>query len=326
MSESTASTRRALVLGVNGQDGSYLAESLLENGWQVCGLARQPSPAPFVDARVRYIAHDLSDVDIFAQRLAGLAPQAVFHAAAVHGPAGFAYENVCQQAHAVNTLCAHATLEYARRHDPALRFFYFSSSKVFGSLAGRTIREDTPRVSGCIYSATKNCATDLVQHYRQHFGLAASVLWFFHHESPRRRAGYFIPTMVAHLARACADRHYQSPVHSLDFWSDWGDAQEYMRMLAKIADQAPGQDLIFATGRSLHARNLVDKLFAAYGLNYREHLVEAPSTAPDASQPWQVDIAELTRAFGRAPTQSVLDTCARMLESPIRPTPTEARP
>ena len=266
--------RLALVLGVNGQDGSYLAEQLLQSGWLVLGVGRQAGSRwlPEDSPGYRYRCLDLTDDASLSALLRETAPGAIFHFAAVHGSAGFDYESQWRAVHAVNTLSAHAILEYLRCHAPETVFVYASSSKVFRTAAGGVINESSPRESSCIYSTTKNAATDLIAYYRKQHGLKASVVWTFNHESPRRGSSYFIPRIVSALAGAIMDPGFVGSIASLSFWSDWSDARDFMLATSRIAVQAAGQDFVLASGNTLWAEDFVAALYARYGLSYRQHL------------------------------------------------------
>lgn len=263
-----------------------------------------------------YHALDLNDTDAFSALLSVLRPGFLFHVAAVHGAAGFCYEDHWREAHGVNTLAAHAALEYLRQEAPDGVMIYASSSKAFGLAMPPVVSESSPRQSTCIYSTTKNAATDLIAYYRQRHGLRASVVWTFSHESPRRGAEYFIPKIIDTLARAILDRGFAGRIGTLRFASDWGDAAEYMDIVADIAEKAPGRDFILATGSTWNAQDFVDRLFQRYGLHYAEHLIEEQAggrgVGPSA---WRADLSALRAALGRTPAHSILEVCDTMLRT-----------
>lgn len=306
---------RALVLGVNGQDGSYLAESLLARGWSVHGAGRQPESRWLGDARdFSYHALDLNDLGALSALLKTLRPGVIFHMAAVHGAAGFSYESHWQEAHSVNTLAAHAALEYLRCDAPDAVMIYASSSKAFGLTLPPMITESTPRSSTCIYSTTKNAATDLIGYYRQRHGIRASVVWTFNHESPRRGAEYFIPKIVTILANSILDPGFVGRIATLQFASDWGDAAEYMDIVADIAEKAPGNDFILASGTTWAARNFVEILFQRYQLRSEEHLIEQQVPPATCIANWHADPSALRNALGRTPQRSIFEVCDEILK------------
>lgn len=314
ISDGEGVSRRCMVLGVNGQDGSYLAEHLLSAGHWVWGIGRQPQ-SKWLAAHGRYIylPRDLSDSSGLLSLLHELRPDAIFHLAAVHGAAGFLYEEHWIEAHQVNTLAAHAALEFLRRHRQDGVFIYASSSKVFDVPPPGIISETSARRSTCIYSTTKNAATDLIHYYRSRHSVNAGVAWTFNHESVRRGDQYFIPRIVGILARAIMSKGVQGNVATLHFWCDWGAASEYMRIVGDLAGRAPGRDFVIATGAVHWAADFVRELFARYGLRAEDHVIEQlppPANRPGANG---VDLANLRAAIGYAPKRTIYEICDEIL-------------
>ncbi len=305
---------RALVLGVNGQDGSYLAESLLARGWVVHGVGRQAeSRWVMADERFTYHNLDIGDLADLQATLRDIQPDFIFHLAAVHGAAGFAYESHWHAAHAVNTLSVHAILEYLRGKAPDAAMMYGSSSKAFGATPPATITEATPRVSSCIYSTTKNAATDLINYYRSRHGIRASSVWLFNHESPRRSGEYFVPRVVEILANSICDPDFRGSIGTLQFICDWGDAAEYMDLTASMAETAPATDFILASGITLRGEGFVDRLFRRYGLRWQDHMAETLAPPADAPPAWRADISTLKTRLATTPRRSIYQVCDDIL-------------
>src|SRR5579862_9279192 len=187
----------ALVLGVNGQDGSYIADVLLERGYIVSGVGLQEVSRWVDPTRFSYVQLDAADADGLGTLLARTMPDQIYHMAAVHGSAGHPYEDGWRQALALNVGSVHTCLEHMRHHSPATRLFYPSSLKVFGNPPPAEIDEATPHVASCLYSITKNAATELIHHYRARHGSWACVGYYFNHDSPRRPDSYFLPRLTA---------------------------------------------------------------------------------------------------------------------------------
>lgn len=301
-----SSQRTALVLGANGQDGSYLCEALCAREYVVTAVGRQPKARwPIAVSNYTYRACDIADMTALAALLSGTRPGAVFHVAAIHGPAGFDYEAVWESAHQVNTLSVHAVLDHIRRENPGCGLVYASSSKVFGSPMPALVDETSPRLSTCIYSTTKNAAHSLIDYYRARHGVAASALYLFNHESPRRDAAFFIPRVAAALAAARAGTGPKSRLQTLDFTADWGDAREYMDLSIDVAERGLGADYVMATGISWNARQMVETVFRRNGLDYAAH-IETAVNGPAAPATQAVN-KRLLHAIGRAPSHSILD-------------------
>jgi len=306
--------RRALVLGINGQDGSYLAERLLACGWEVFGIGRQVNLRWIpVTSGINYYAFNLSNFGAFSELLLEIRPDAIFHFAAVHGSAGFSYEEHWKDVHSVNTISTHAILEYLRCVMPEGTLIYASSSKVFGSTFPSIITESSQRYSSCIYTTTKNAATDLISYYRKRHGIRASVVWTFNHESPRRGSAYFIPKIIDTLAQSILDVSHTSEIATLRFWSDWGDAEEFMDIVVNIADKARGNDLLLATGKTLWAEDFVDTLFKKYGLCWRNHLIEKLAPLKERPDNWKVDLSAVNAAINRLPVRTIFDVAEDIL-------------
>lgn len=297
----------ALVLGVNGQDGSYLAESLLARGYQVTGVGRQAA-SRYVPpgASFRYVACDLSDREALARLVAEVRPNFAFHVAAVHGSAGSTYETVFAEMTAVNTLALHVLLEHARLTQVDMRIVYANSLKIFPLPYVGRIDETTPYRATCLYGISKIASLELIGYYRRHHSIAGSNLILFNHDSARRGPAYFVPTIARALAAALAGSRARTEVRTLDFWIDWSAADELMDIAVDVAEKAPGEDHVAASGRTCSGREAVAEIFARRGLDYRNHLVEALPPS-DLGPKYFASIDRLASAIGRRPVKSIVD-------------------
>src|SRR6185369_3104620 len=183
---------RALVLGANGQDGSYLVEALLRRGTDVTGIARQAESRWVRHPRYHHVGLDIRNSAAVGDFLAKNDPTEIYHLAATHGAAGYFYEPGWQDALGVNLGSVHACLEHMRSARTAPRVFYASSLKAFGAVPPSAIDEETPRVSSCLYSITKNAAADLISYYRGKHGVFLCIGYLLHNHSPRRSDDYFL--------------------------------------------------------------------------------------------------------------------------------------
>jgi GDPmannose 4,6-dehydratase len=304
---------RSLILGVNGQDGSFLAEELLRRGHEVVGIGRDPQSRYVAEEKgFSYRAHDLRDAEGLVPILADAAPDHVFHFAAVHGAAGFRYEPVWRDMLAVNVASLHVLLEHARLHAPAMRVIYAGSSKVFPAPLSGVIDEDTEKRATCLYGIGKMTARDLLLHYRAHHGIAVTNLIFFNHESARRPPGFFLTELAAGLGAALEDGNACMNVRTLDFRIDWSAADELMGFVADIAMGSNEAEFVMASGRTVHAREAVRILFERQGLDYRRHVRET-SGAVECGPDFRVSIKRLERAVGRVPAKDVAGIVDDML-------------
>lgn len=303
-----------LVLGANGQDGSYLSEILTSTDVQVYGVGRAVTPRyPTENSKMIYVSGDLRDFDWLRDFINRLEPDEIYHLAAVHGPSGFDYEAVWADAVDVNVKVLYYCLEYARSTAGRARVFYPSSAKVFGSPLPARVSLNTPRQATCLYSNNKLSAENLLKHYRDKHKVHAVLAYLYNHESPRRGTAYFIPQVMRILYQALSDRSYRDELFTLDFYCDWGCAREYMGMAIDHLRIANPIDLIFATGTTHYARDFVAKLFDRYGLDYRNHIKES-SPDTDATKS-VVDIADTRAALGRHSQRTIFDVCADIIAS-----------
>jgi GDPmannose 4,6-dehydratase len=302
---------RALVLGCNGQDGSFLVEHLLRRGFGVSGASRQERPR-WNAGRFDYVALDLRRADALRDLLDRLRPKLIFHVAAVHGEAGSRYEAIWQDMLAVNVGATHVCLEYLRTRCPHGGLVYAGSAKIFGPAYPRLISERSRARSSCLYTVAKNASRDLIACYRCDHGIKASVLHLFNHESERRPPSFFIPTLVGALDRVLSGAKAKVEIDTLQFYCDWGSAEEYMDIATDVAERALGNDVIVATGHTWLAADLARELFARHGLDYRRHLAER-GVRREHLQPFRVSVNKLRALIGRVPTLGAVDVCEKML-------------
>lgn len=308
MTEVTASMGPSLVIGVNGQDGSYLAEHLLALGLDVVGIGRQGS-SRYVQAHphFHYRGLDLEDGEALAALLAEIQPFRIYYLAAIHGAAGFSYEETWQAALKVNLGAVQICLEHLRMANRGARLLYASSLKAFGDQPPAVVSEASPRRSTCLYSITKNGAFDLIDYYRTRHGIRATVLFLLNHESPRRPGHFFLPRLTGLLASALKGEPRKTPLKSLDFACDWGDAAEFMAIAAQLLDLDDNHDYVLGTGKTWTGLEMTEALFASAGLDWRDHvdLMKAPGSEP--IRQFRADIGRLRTALGDGPKATALD-------------------
>ncbi len=310
--------KTALILGANGQDGTFLTGHLLRQGWAVVGVDLQPS-ARFTQAdRLDYRQIDLRRAEPLAELLRDVKPGLIFHLAAVHTHAAASaeatYELLFSQMLRVNVASVHTLLEHLRLENQAGKLLYASSAKVFGSPLPQAIDESTPRIGSCLYSITKNAATELIWHYRRQHGVKGSVVFLFNHESELRPRHFFVPKLVACLAAAKRGEPRQEIFRTLDFYCDWGSAKEYAELMILMLEKASGQDFVLATGRCVHARQLAYQLFERHGLDVAQHVeTMVEHSGDDGATAYQVDLGKLRSHLGRVPSVSISEVIEDML-------------
>ena len=300
--------KTALILGVNGPDGSYLVELLQRRGYKVIGIGRQDSykysnSLPYFS----YVQMDLSGPpQVLIDFLSSNTVDVVFHMAAINGASDFQFETVWADMVAVNITSLHTILEYSRIHQPGLRLLYAGSAKIYAPRPVGVVDENGPFSPACLYGIGKFTSFKLINYYRSVHNILAGNLILFHHESRRRPAHYFIPTIANCIASAIGNPEAKVTVRTLDFYADWGGAEEFMDISIDISERAPGMDFAMASGVTWLARSLVDAAFKRHNLDYRNHVIEL-QPQQDAGPSFQVVISRMEEQIGRRPETNILD-------------------
>lgn len=305
--------RRCLVLGVNGQDGSYLAEALLRRGYHVIGVGRDAFSRYVSGPFFHYVSCDLRNLDALTRLVDEVDPDFSFHFAAVHGASGFRYEEVWRDMMAVNVSSLHVLLEHARRvARPDMRVIYANSAKIFPSPLTGVVDETTTTKATCLYSIGKMASRDLIIYFRTHHKIKATNIVFFQHESARRSNQYFLPKVARAVLQARADPDHRVNVETLNFRIDWSDASELMDIVGDIAEKSDAQEFVLASGKTWHARIAVETLFARYGLSMENHIIEnLPFAEPGPD--FRVSLTKLEQEIGRRPEKSLCQIFESML-------------
>lgn len=304
---------KALVIGANGQDGSFLVRRLIEKKYCVFALARQERGQYGHDSPLfSYFRADLRQSNVLFEPLNQFRPDLIFHVAAVHTSAGGDYESHFDDVLKVNVGSVHTVLEHLRRN-PDCRLVYASSAKVFGNPFPARIDELTPKKNQCLYSISKNSAYHAIDYYRKKYGIKAAVVYLFNHESELRPKNFFIPTILNSVVAASRNPCHVTGINTLNFHCDWGSAEEYMDIVTEIIEKYPFEDFVLATGKCTYARDLVSRLFNKYGLNYKDHIKERLESDDSPSNPYMVDLSKLERLIKRRPCVDIYDVCTHIL-------------
>lgn len=268
-------SRRALITGVSGQDGSFLAELLLEQGYDVYGVVRRPVSElyPNMDVirdRVQLIQADLLDQLSLVDALKEAEPDEVYNLAAPSFvPNSWRQPMLTAQFTAVG---AAALLEATRLIVPEARFYQATSSEIFGDPMETPQTETTPLAPITPYGVAKAYAHFLVRSYRHRYGLHASSGILYNHESPRRPLE-FVPRKLAHAAaRIALGLDDEVLLGSLDARRDWGFANDYVRGMWLMLQQDEPGDYVIATGTSHSVQELADAAFRHVNLDWSDHV------------------------------------------------------
>ena len=307
---------RALITGVTGQDGSYLAEHLAAEGWEVHGLVRgQANPKrAWVQGLVpslRLHGGDLLDQGSLQDALRAARPDVVFGLAAVTF-VGVSWEQPALMSEVTGLGCLR-TLEAIRAVNPEIRFVQASTSEMFGDCAGPQ-DEATPLRPVSPYGAAKTFAHHMTTGYRASHGLHASTAIMFNHESPRR-GGEFVTRKVT-MAAARIKRGLQGKLSlgRLEPRRDWGWAPDYVEALPLIAAQDEPGDYVLATGETHSVAQLCAAAFGAAGLEWEDWVV--PDTAHyRPAEVWELrgDASRARRVLGWVPRVRFGDMVKRLV-------------
>jgi GDPmannose 4,6-dehydratase len=299
---------RALITGIGGQDGSYLAELLLEAGYEVVGLVRPGSPSYENLARLEG-AIDLYEADLLnqtslTQALRAAPPTEVYNLAAP----SFVPASWEQPVHTAEFAAVGATslLEAIRIVDPNIRFYQASSSEIFGDPRETPQTEKTPLAPVTPYGVAKAYAHFSVRSYRHRYGLFACSGILYNHESPRRPPE-FLPRKVANGAAAISLGLQQELVlGDLDARRDWGYAGDYVRAMWLMLQQDEPDDYVVASGEDHSVRELVQCAFAHVGLDWQEYVRVDPGLQRGPAELHRL-VGDATRANERLGWKPELD-------------------
>jgi GDPmannose 4,6-dehydratase len=278
--------RRALITGVGGQDGSLLAELLLEEGYEVTGLVRPGSPRyenlGAVEDRIELYEADLLNQTSLAQALRAARPTEVYNLAAPSFvPATWEHPVRTAEFAAVG---ATSLLEAIRIVDSSIRFYQASSSEIFGDPAESPQTEETPLAPVTPYGVAKAYAHFSARSYRHRYGLYACSGILYNHESARRPLK-FLPRKVASGAAAISlGLEDELLLGDLDATRDWGYAGDYVRAMWLMVRQNEPDDYVIASGESHSVRELVECAFAHVDLDWQEYVRVDPALQRGAAE------------------------------------------
>jgi GDPmannose 4,6-dehydratase len=313
--------KRALITGITGQDGSYLAELLLDKGYEVIGMVRRSSTINFervahIQDRITIVSGDLLDEVSMIKLLADHRPHEVYNLAAQ----SFVQTSFDQPVLTGETTALGVTrvLDAIRIVDPGIRFYQASSSEMFGKVVEVPQRESTPFYPRSPYGVAKVYGHWITVNYRESYGLHASSGMLFNHESPRRGLEFVTRKITHGAARIKQGLDQQLALGNLDAARDWGFAGDYVRaMWLMLQQDAPG-DFVVATGEAHSVREFCEVAFGHVGLDYTEHVVVDPRFLRPAEVDLLVgDASKAHTDLGWKPEVGFADMVASMVEADL---------
>jgi len=321
--------RRALITGITGQDGSYLAEWLLEQGYKVYGLRRRTSTPNFenieaVKDEIEWLSGDLTDLASLIGAVERSAPDEVYNLAAQ----SFVETSWPQPllTGQITALGVANLLEAVRIVKPDAKFYQASSSEMFGKVVETPQRETTPFYPRSPYGVSKVYGHWITVNYRESFGLFACSGILFNHESPRRGIEFVTRKVTDGVARIKLGVQHTLRMGNLDARRDWGFAGDYVKAMWLMLQQETPDDYVISTGETRTVRELLQTAFAAVGLRYEDHVV----VDPKLFRPAEVDLllgdcGKAKRQLGWKPEVSFEEMIGMMVESDLRKVEWELR-
>tara|TARA_Y100001938_G_C8059384_1_gene416294 strand:+ start:594 stop:1559 length:966 start_codon:yes stop_codon:yes gene_type:complete len=275
--------KKALITGISGQDGSYLAEYLLSLGYEVHGVLRRHSVAENQDQRLhaiedKIITHygDMLDVPSLTRIVSEVMPDEIYNLAAMsHVRISFDMPSFTIQTNAVGVL---NILEVYRTVVPTAKFYQASSSEMFGNSVDEdgVQRLTTPMNPVSPYGCAKLLAFNLVKHYRNAYGLHACNGILFNHESPRRGSNFVTNKIVKTAVEIKKGIRDKLELGNLDSYRDWGHSKDYVRAMHKIINHETPDEWIVSTGETWSVRDLAKYVFEKLDLDWEDYVVQNP--------------------------------------------------
>ncbi len=321
---------KALITGITGQDGSYLAELLLEKGYEVHGIIRRASTFNtgridhlYKDTHingVRLFLHygDISDSTNLIKLLYRIQPEEVYHLAAQsHVRVSFDIPEYTGDVTALSTV---RILEAIRETGVMSKFYQASSSEMFGKVLEIPQRETTPFYPRSPYGAAKVYAHWMTVNYRESYGLFASSGILFNHESPRRGETFVTRKITRAAARIKAGQQKKLYLGNLDAKRDWGYAKEYVEAMWLMLQQDEPDDFVIATGETHSVREFLEEAFSYLDLDWRNYVELEPKYLRPAEVDQLVgDASKAKRVLNWEPKVTFKELVRLMVDADTRP-------
>jgi GDPmannose 4,6-dehydratase len=316
----------ALITGITGQDGAYLAQLLLQKNYRVVGLLRRSASAEVIGERLRWLGiqrdvemrdGDLIDVSSLIRVISATTPDEIYNLAAQSFVATSWHQPLL-----TGTVTGMGTLhmlEAIRTALPGARFYQASSSEMFGKAQEPRQSEQTPFYPRSPYAAAKLFAHWMTINYRESFDLHASCGILFNHESPLRGIEFVTRRITDGVARIKLGLARELSLGNLEAKRDWGHARDYVHAMWLMLQQDKPDDYVVATGRTASVRDFCQLAFSHAGLDYRNHVV----TRDELKRPAEVDLllgdaSKARQQLNWVSTVTLEDLAAEMVEADLK--------
>ena len=329
-----SSLRRALICGVGGQDGAYLARFLLDKGYEVVGSSRDAASmnrnglkSLEIDGRVQVVSMAPNDFRSVLQTVTRVAPDEIYNLAG-QTSVGLSFEQPVETIESI-VIGVLNLLEAIRFVDRPVRLYNAGSSECFGDTGSQPATESTPFQPRSPYAVAKACAHNLVANYREAYRMHACTGILFNHESPLRPERFVTQKIVRAACRIANGSGESLLLGNLDIHRDWGWAPEYVEVMWLMLqqEQLQLQDYVIATGRSVSLEYFVARAFESVGLAWRQHVrLDSTLLRPSDIRYGAADPSRAARLLGwQAARQvdDVIDAMCRAAEVDLRGTVTK---
>lgn len=274
--------RSALITGITGQDGAYLAKLLLDKGYKVYGLiARRATPTTWrlrfldIESEVELINGDLTDLPSIMRAIDKAKPTEIYNLGA-QSFVGASWQQTVITAHSTGLGVLHV-LEALRLTDPGIKFYQASSSEMFGLIQEPIQSEATPFYPRSPYGVAKLFGHWMTVNYRESFNMFACSGILFNHESPIRGIEFVTRKVTDAVARIKLGKQKELKLGNIDAKRDWGFAGDYVEAMWLMLQQPQADDYVVATGRTTTVRDMCKSAFEYVGLNYEDYVVIDPA-------------------------------------------------
>lgn len=308
--------KKVLITGISGQDGSYLADLKLGEGFEVIGLTRDPGLAhgpnlAHLKGKITLLPCTYEQADL-ERILSSVKPDEIYNfAGQTYVTKSWEMQEETLRASAVlPTLLLEAIVRTNRK----AKFFQASSCEVYSLRSGEVFHEDTPLTPGNPYGCAKAYAQNMVAAYRHSYGLFAVSGVLFHHESPRRHENFASQKVVRQAVRIKLGLESKLVLGNMEVSRDWGYAPDYVRAASLMLSRPAPQDYVICTGEQNSLRNLVELTFEMLGLDYRKHVTLDPGLVrPSEPLAIQGSSARARKELGWAPSVSFRQMLEKMV-------------
>jgi len=319
-------SKRALIVGIAGQDGSYLAEHLLEKGYEVQGILRRNSTPEHQESRIHHLASDiatrygdLTDYHSLDSALRDFEPDEVYNLGA-QSHVRISYE-IPQFTAEVNAIGVLNLLTAVRNRVPQSKIYQASSSEMFGDSVDDDLmqRESTPMHPVSPYGCAKLFSFHTIRNYRKAYGLFAANGILFNHESPRRGSNFVTSKVVKTACEIKLGLKDRLELGNMDSSRDWGHSKDYVRAMVMILNHTKADDFVIATGQTHTVRQLVEGVFERLGLNYLDYTHQNPKFLRPEELPYlKGDASKARDTLGWRPEVNFDDLITEMVEVTMR--------